>query len=174
MVNSIIQDLNRFGNNKLTIFNFGWRILLHRGLQAIMFYRLNNFLWVKGFRNLSRLLMNLNTFITGAEIHPAALIKGGLKIHHTSGVVIGYGTILEENVTIFSDVVFGEKGGKKDTGNYPKVESNSIVYSGAKIVGDIIVGNNSIIGANSVLTKSVPPFSLVFGNPSIIKEGYYS
>jgi serine O-acetyltransferase len=173
MVKMVKEDLKRYSEKKINIYNFFWRILMHRGLQASIFYRFYNMLWRKGFKNIARLLMNINTFISGAEIHPAATIKEGIRIHHTSGVVIGYGAYLDRQVTLFSDVVLGERGGKDKSGHYPKIEKNTTIYSGAKIVGGITIGENSIVGANCVLASNLPPFSLAFGNPSIIKENYY-
>lgn len=93
-------------------------------------------------------------------------VGDGLQIPHPLNVVIGKGTLMGENCTIYQDVTIGQSRNK-----YPAIGNNVIVYAGAKIIGNVMIGNNVIIGANTVVTKDIPDNCVVVGNPGkIIKK----
>lgn len=93
----------------------------------------------------------------------------GVKFPHPNGIIIGDKTVIGNNCTIFQQVTFGgRKIGDAVKGNYPSIGDNVVIYAGAKLLGNIKVGNNSIIGANSVVNKDVPPFVIVGGVPATI------
>ncbi len=109
---------------------------------------------------------------TGIEIHPAAQIGEGFFIDHGAGVVIGETTIVGKNVTLYQGVTLGGTGNEKSHKRHPTLGDNVFVGSGAKILGPIVVGSNSRIGANSVVLKNVPENATVTGmRARIVKVG---
>jgi serine O-acetyltransferase len=142
-------------------------VLTYSGLHAIWCYRVSHYFWKHNFRILARIISQFSRFLTGIEIHPAAVIGRGLFIDHGMGVVIGETCKIGDNVTIYHGVTLGGTG--KETGNrHPKVGSNVLLSAGAKILGSICVGDNSKIGANAVVLREVPPNSTVVGIPGKI------
>lgn len=140
-------------------------ILNYPGVHAIFFYRINHFLWTKCHMKLiARFLSQVARFFTGIEIHPGATIGKRLFIDHGMGVVIGETAEVGNNVTIYQGVTLGGTG--KDVGKrHPTIGNNVMIGSGAKVLGPINVGDNSKIGAGSVVVKDVPPFTTVTGVP---------
>jgi serine O-acetyltransferase len=144
-------------------------ILLYSGLHAIIAYRISHALWSMKIPIFPRLLSQIARFLTGIEIHPGATIGQGLFIDHGMGVVIGETSIVGNNVTLFQGVTLGGTG--KETGKrHPTVGSNVVVGAGAKILGNIEIGDNSYIGANAVVLKSVPANSTVVGVPGHVTK----
>lgn len=142
-------------------------ILLYCGFYAIVAYRFAHFLWKLKVPLLPRAISQWARFLTGIEIHPGATIGQGLFIDHGMGVVIGETTIIGDNVTLFQGVTLGGTG--KETGKrHPTLGSNIVVGTGAKILGNITVGDNSYVGANAVVIKDVPPNATVVGVPARI------
>lgn len=132
-----------------------WAIFNHR--IAHRFYR-----WHLYF--VARLISQLSRSITGIEIHPGAQIGKGVFIDHGMGVVIGETCEIGDNVLIYQGVTLGGTG--KDTGKrHPTVEANVLIGTGAKVLGPIVIGANSKIGAGSVVLKDVPSYSTVVGVP---------
>jgi len=139
-------------------------ILLYPGLHAIIGYRVAHFLWQKKIPFFPRLISQTMRFFTGIEIHPGAIIGKSLFIDHGMGVVIGETSIIGNNVTLFQGVTLGGTG--KETGKrHPTLGDNIVVGAGAKVLGNIIVGSHSYIGANAVVLKNVPENTTVVGVP---------
>ncbi|WP_281951030.1 serine O-acetyltransferase [Nitrosophilus kaiyonis] len=141
------------------------------GVWAIFWYRIANRLYKKGFKLLARILMGINQIFTGIDIHPAATIGRRVFIDHGIGVVIGETTIIEDDVLIYQQVTLGgvslEKGKR-----HPTIKSGTVIGAGAKVLGNITLGKNVRIGANSVVVKDVPDDSTAVGIPArIIKKG---
>jgi serine O-acetyltransferase len=113
---------------------------------------------------LARLVSQFSRFLTGIEIHPGAKIGKGLFIDHGSGVVIGETTEIGDNVTVYQGVTLGGTGKEKGK-RHPTIGNNVVISAGAKILGSFEVGDNSKIGAGSVVLKPVPPNSTVVGVP---------
>ncbi|MFH1359984.1 MAG: serine O-acetyltransferase EpsC [Candidatus Omnitrophota bacterium] len=147
-----------------------WQIIfLYPGFHAIVSHRMAHFLWILNMPFFSRALSQLSRFFTGIEIHPGAQIGQGFFIDHGMGVVIGETTIVGNNVTLFQGVTLGGTG--KETGKrHPTLGSNIVVGSGAKILGNIAIGDNSYIGANAVIIHDVPPNSTVVGVPGRVTK----
>ena len=144
-------------------------ILLYPGFHAIVYYRLARFLWNLNIPFLPRLISQLARFLTGIEIHPGAQISGGLFIDHGMGVVIGETATIGNDVTLFQGVTLGGTG--KETGKrHPTLGNNVVVGTGAKILGNITIGDNSYIGANAVILKDVPVNATVVGVPGRITK----
>ena len=120
--------------------------------------------WVHGLKTWARWLSTITRFMTGIEIHPGAKIGSGFFIDHGMGVVIGETSEIGHNVTLYHGVTLGgvslEKGKR-----HPTLEDGVVVGAGAKVLGNIVIGANSRIGANAVVVKSVPPDSVVVGVP---------
>ena len=142
------------------------------GLWAIFFYRISNSIYKKGLRFLPRLISSLGQFLTTIDIHPAATIGRRVFIDHGVGVVIGETAIVGNDVLIYQQVTLGGVSlshGKR----HPTLEDNVVVGAGAKVLGDITIGRNSKVGANSVVVKNVPADSTAIGIPArVIKRGY--
>jgi serine O-acetyltransferase len=145
-------------------------ILSYSGLHAIVFHRLNHFLWNAGIPVLPRFLSQLVKIFTGIEIHPAARTGGGFFIDHGMGVVIGETAEIGENCLLYQGVTLGGTG--KETGKrHPTLHNNVVVGTGAKVLGAITIGDNVKIGANSVVLHDVPKNSIVVGVPGrVIKK----
>lgn len=147
-------------------------VLSYPGLHAIWSHRLTHWLWGKNAKFLARCLSQLTRWLTGIEIHPGAVIGRGFFIDHGMGVVIGETAEVGENVTLYHGVTLGGTSGEK-VKRHPTIEDGVVVGAGAKILGPIVVGRNSRIGANAVVIKEVPPNSVVVGIPGkvIKREG---
>lgn len=146
--------------------------LCYSGLHAVWFYRVNHWLWNHGFLLLGRWLSQVARWLTGIEIHPGAKIGRRFFIDHGMGVVIGETAIVGEDVTLYQGVTLGGTG-KEQGRRHPTVEDNVVIGGGAKILGNIVVGRNSRVGAGSVVLRSVPEDSTVVGVPGhiIFREG---
>lgn len=142
-------------------------LLTYSGLHALIFYRISHALLNMRVPFLPRWLSQLGRFFTGIEIHPGARIGKGLFIDHGMGVVIGETAIIGENVTLYQGVTLGGTG-KERGKRHPTLGNNVVAGAGAKILGNITIGDNVNIGANAVVVRDVPPNSTVVGVPGRI------
>jgi len=147
-------------------------LLCYPGLHAIIFHRIAHFFYRHRLFLIARLISHLSRFLTQIEIHPGAKIGEGLFIDHGAGVVIGETTEIGDNVTIYQGVTLGGTGKEKGK-RHPTIGNNVVISTGAKILGSITVGDNSKIGAGSVVLKNVPPNSTVVGVPGrvVVRDG---
>ena len=147
-------------------------LLCYPGLHAIWFHRLAHPLYKRGWVLLPRLISNISRFLTGIEIHPGAKLGEGLFIDHGTGVVIGETAEIGDNVTLYQGVTLGGTGKEKGK-RHPTIGNNVVVATGAKVLGSFTVGDNSKIGAGSVVLHAVPPNSTVVGIPGqvVVKDG---
>ncbi|BCK00877.1 serine O-acetyltransferase [Anaerocolumna chitinilytica] len=141
-----------------------WEIFLYPSFKAILRYRVAHKLYLKKHYFLARWLSQRTVRKTGIEIHPGATIGKGLFIDHGHGVVIGETAIVGDNVTLYQGVTLGGTG-KESGKRHPTVGNNVMISAGAKILGSFTVGENSKIGAGSVVLSEVPPNSTVVGVP---------
>ena len=144
-------------------------LLTYSGLHALILHRIAHALCGFKIPFLPRWLSQFNRWLTGIEIHPCAKIGKGLFIDHGMGVVIGETTVIKENVTLYQGVTLGGTG-KERGKRHPNIGNNVVVGAGAKILGNITVGDNSYVGANAVVIKDVPPNSTVVGVPGRITK----
>lgn len=149
--------------------NFLEVLLTYSGLHAIIFYRIAHSLHRLRVPFFPRWLSQVGKFFTGIEIHPGADIGAKFFIDHGMGVVIGETTIIGNNVLIYQGVTLGGTGLQKGK-RHPTIEDNVVIGAGAKILGNIIIGENSYVGANAVVIKDVPPNSTVVGVPGRIAK----
>mgnify|MGYP000262307694 CR=1 FL=1 len=140
-------------------------ILTYPGVKAVFFHRISNFFWELNLKLIARIMSNISRFLTGIEIHPAVKIGKNLFIDHGMGIVIGETTIIGDNVSIYQGVTLGGTEWEKKK-RHPTINDNVVIGAGAKVLGPILVGKNSKIGANSVVTKNVPSNSTVIGIPA--------
>ena len=142
-------------------------VLLYPSFRVILRYRLAHRLYLKKHYFLARWISQRGARKTGIEIHPGATIGKGLFIDHGSGVIIGETTIIGNNVTLYQGVTLGGTG-KEQGKRHPTLEDNVMVSAGAKILGSFTIGENSKIGAGSVVLEEVPPNCTVVGVPGRI------
>lgn len=142
-------------------------VLLYPTFRVMLSYRRAHRLYQKGHFFWARLISQRAARKTGIEIHPGAIIGKGFFIDHGSGVIIGETTIIGDNVTLYQGVTLGGTG--KETGKrHPTLCDNVMVSAGAKIIGSFTIGENSKIGAGSVVLEEVPPNCTVVGVPGRI------
>ena len=141
-----------------------WEIFLYPSFRAIIRYRIAHRLYKKKHYFLARWYSQRTARKTGIEIHPGATIGKGLFIDHGSGVVIGETTIIGDNVTLYQGVTLGGTG-KEHGKRHPTIGNNVLISAGAKVLGSFTIGENSKIGAGSVVLTEVPPNSTVVGVP---------
>lgn len=164
MFNSIREDIQTVFNRDPAARSITELLIAYPGLHAVWAHRTEHWLWERGLKLLARWLSHVTRFLTGIEIHPGAKIGQGFFIDHGMGVVIGETAEIGRNVTLYHGVTLGgtslEKGKR-----HPTLEDEVVVGAGAKVLGNIIIGTHSRIGANAVVVKSVPPNSVVVGVP---------
>jgi serine O-acetyltransferase len=145
-----------------------WEVLLcYPGLHAVWAHRLSHWLWQRRLRLLARAISQLVRSITGIEIHPGATLGRRLFIDHGMGIVIGETAEVGENVTLYHGVTLGGTSltpGKR----HPTLGNGVVVGAGAKVLGNIVIGENSRVGANAVVVKPVPANAVVVGVPGQI------
>jgi serine O-acetyltransferase len=134
------------------------------GFHARQYHRVAHRLHRWGFRGPARLISNVSRFLTGIEIHPGAKIGEGFFIDHGMGVVIGETSEIGDNVTLHQGVTLGGTSTQR-VKRHPTLKDNVMVGVGAQLIGDITIGENSKVGAGSVVIDSVPPNATVVGVP---------
>ncbi len=150
----------------------GFEVLLcYPGIWALIWHKLSHWLYLKNFKLLARLVSQMTRFLTGIEIHPGATIGRRCFIDHGMAVVIGETAEVGDDVTIYQAVTLGGTG--KDVGKrHPTIGNNVVISSGAKVLGPFKVGDNSKIGAGSVVLEEIPPNCTVVGVPGkIVRRG---
>jgi len=147
-------------------------LFCYPGVHSVWLHRIAHWFWKRRFLFVGRFISHLNRFLTGVEIHPGARLGPGLFIDHGMGVVIGETTEVGENVTIYQGVTLGGTSLARKK-RHPTIGDNVVIGAGAKILGPFTVGENSKIGSGSVVTKKVPPKSVVVGVPGrvIFQDG---
>ena len=142
-------------------------VLCYPGLWAVWIYRFSNWLWRVKLRLLARIFSQIARFFTGVDIHPGARIGRRLFIDHATGVVIGETAIVGDDVTLYQGVTLGGTG-KQHGKRHPTLCDRVFVGNNANLLGNITVGENSRVGAGSVVLTDVPPNSTVVGVPAHI------
>ncbi|PNV82724.1 MAG: serine O-acetyltransferase [Sulfurimonas sp.] len=141
------------------------------GVWAVAWYRVANRLYKANFKSLARIIMGLNQFLTNIDIHPGAQIGRRVFIDHGFGVVIGQTTVIEDDVLIYQGVTLGGVSlthGKR----HPTIKKGAVIGAGAKVLGNITIGEYAKIGANSVVVKAVPNNATAIGIPAhVIEKG---
>lgn len=144
-------------------------ITTYPGIHAMIFHRIDHWLWCHGLKWLARVLSNLARWTTGIEIHPGAQIGRRFFIDHGMGVVIGETAEIGDDCTLYHGVTLGGTSWEKGK-RHPTLRNNVVVGAGAKVLGPIIVGEGARIGSNAVVTKEVAPSATVVGVPGHMIE----
>lgn len=149
------------------LFGFFEVLFTYVGFHAVFLHRITHLLYKLKIPIMPRIISQVTRFLTGIEIHPAAVIGKGFFIDHGMGVVIGETTQIGNHVTLFQGVTLGGTG--KEAGKrHPTIGDDVVIGTGAKILGNITIGHNVKIGANSVVLQNVPDDSTVVGIPGRI------
>lgn len=164
MFSTIIADFRIIFERDPAARNWLEVILCYPGLQVLIFHRFSHWLYNLGLPVIPRLLSHVARFLTGIEIHPGAQIGKGVFIDHGMGVVIGETAILGDYCLIYQGVTLGGTG-KESGKRHPTLGENVVVGTGAKVLGNILIGNNVRIGAGSVVLRDVPSDATVVGIP---------
>jgi serine O-acetyltransferase len=141
--------------------------ICYSGVHAIWSHRICHLLWINDLKFLARACSSLARLFTGVDIHPAAVLGQGVFIDHATGVVIGETAEVGDDVTIYQGVTLGGTSLER-VKRHPTVGNRVTIGAGAKVLGAITIGDDSRIGANAVVVKSVPPNSVVVGVPGQI------
>ena len=139
-------------------------IFCYPGFQALVVHRISHKLWNLKLPLVPRLLSQITRFLTGVEIHPGAKIGKAVFIDHGMGVVIGETSEIGNRCLLYQGVTLGGTG-KENGKRHPTLEANVVIGAGAKVLGAIIVGTNTRIGAGSVVVRDVEADSTVVGIP---------
>ena len=142
-------------------------ILYFKGYQAIQAYRVGHYLWTQGHKDLAYFFQMRVSEIFGVDIHPAARIGRGIMIDHAHSIVIGETAVVGDNVSMLHSVTLGGTG-KEEEDRHPKIGDGVLIGAGAKVLGNIKVGNCSRIAAGSVVLEDVPACKTVAGIPARI------
>jgi len=143
--------------------------LVYSGLHAIWSHRLAHRLWARpAWRGPARVLAQVTRFLTGIEIHPGATIGRRFFIDHGMGVVIGETTEIGDDVMLYHGVTLGGRSLNKGK-RHPTIGNRVTVGAGAKVLGPILIGEDSAIGSNAVVTHDVPADSIATGIPAIVR-----
>ena len=140
-------------------------LLYFKGFHALQCHRITHWLWHQERKPLALFLQNRISEVFGLDIHPAAQIGRGIMIDHGTGVVIGETTIIEDDVSLLQNVTLGGTG-KESGDRHPKVRRGALICAGAKILGNIEIGESAKVGAASVVLKDVPPRCTAVGVPA--------
>lgn len=140
-------------------------LLFFKGFQAIQTYRFSNALWKSGRKDFARYLQSRSSQVFQVDIHPGATIGRGIMVDHATGLVIGETARVGDDVSILHAVTLGGTG-KEDGDRHPKIGSGVLIGAGAKILGNISIGNCARIAAGSVVLKDVPAKTTVAGVPA--------
>jgi serine O-acetyltransferase len=142
-------------------------LLCYPGFHSVIMHRIAHWFHSRNMYLIARMASCCNRFLTGIDIHPAAVVGEGLFIDHGIGIVIGETAEIGRNVTIYQGATLGGTG--KDTGKrHPTIGNDVIISAGAKILGPFRIGDNVKVGAGSVVLKEVPPNCTVVGIPGRI------
>jgi len=139
--------------------------LYYKGFHALQAWRAAHWLWENNRKSLALVLQNRISVTFGVDIHPAAKIGKGIMFDHATGIVIGETAVVNDCVSILQSVTLGGTG-KESGDRHPKVRRGVLIGPGAKILGNIEIGEGSKITASSVVLKDIPPHSLVAGVPA--------
>ncbi len=162
-----VQDEIKIIRERDPAIHSNWEVFLYPSFKVMLHYRVAHKLYLKKHYFLARWVSQRGVRKTGIEIHPGAQIGKGLFIDHGNGVIIGETAILGDNVTLYQGVTLGGTG-KEQGKRHPTIGNNVMISAGAKVLGSFKIGDNSKIGAGSVVLHEVPPGSTVVGVPGHI------
>lgn len=144
-------------------------VIFKAGFQAVLLYRFSHRLFQRGWIYPPWFLSRLSLALTGAEIEFNAQIGPGLLISHPVGIVVGRGTVIGSEATLFQGVTFGVKSWHPDSiRTFPRVGDKCYFFAGSAVLGDVTIGDNCVVGAHAVLTDDLPDGAMALGVPAKI------
>lgn len=165
IVEALRADIRAVKERDSACANYSTPLLYFKGLHALQAYRVAHWLWQQKREELALFFQNRVSVVFGVDIHPAAQIGSGIMLDHASGIVIGETATVGDNVSIMQGVTLGGTG-KESGDRHPKVGNGVLISAGAKILGNIHIGEGAKIGAGSVVLKEVPAHTTVTGVPA--------
>ncbi len=160
-----IADITAVYKRDAATSNYLTPLLYFKGFQAVQVHRLAHHLWSQGRYQLALFLQSRNSQVFGVDIHPAARVGQGVMFDHATGIVVGETAVIEDNVSILQNVTLGGTGHESGD-RHPKIRQNVLIGAGAKILGNIEIGEGSKVGAGSVVLSDVPEHVTVVGVPA--------
>ena len=145
--------------------SFHLPLLYFKGFHALQLHRVANWLWLQGRRSLALLMQSRASMKFGVDIHPAATFGSGIMLDHATGLVVGETAVVGNQVSILQSVTLGGTG-KEHGDRHPKIADGVLISAGAKILGNIRVGEGAKVGAGSVVLRDVPAHTTVAGVPA--------
>jgi serine O-acetyltransferase len=165
IADAIRQDIQAVRDRDAACNDYSKPLLYLKGFQALQAYRAANYYWTQDRRQLAIFLQSRISDVFAVDIHPAAKIGKAVLIDHATSVVIGETAVVEDNVSMLHEVTLGGTG--KITGDrHPKVRSGVLISAGAKLLGNVEIGEGSKIGAGAVVLQDVQPHTTVVGVPA--------
>ncbi|MBN2737438.1 MAG: serine O-acetyltransferase [Spirochaetales bacterium] len=165
LLNSVSLDLKAIRQRDPASYSYATAFLYFKGFHALESYRVTHWLWKQDRKSLAHLFQSRISEVFGVDIHPAAQIGSGILMDHASSIVIGETAVIEDNVSMLHEVTLGGTG-KEEGDRHPKIRQGVLIGAGAKILGNIVIGEGAKIGAGSVVLADVPPHSTVAGVPA--------
>ncbi|ACF46568.1 MAG: serine O-acetyltransferase [Prosthecochloris sp.] len=166
-LDNAVADLTATLQRDPAAVNYFEIMLFLKGYQALQSYRLSHWLWNHDRKSMAYLLQNRMSEVYAVDIHPAARIGKGILLDHATSLVIGETAVVEDNVSILHEVTLGGTG-KESGDRHPKVRKSVLIGAGAKILGNVEIGEGAKVGAGSVVLENVPPHYTVAGVPAQI------
>lgn len=139
--------------------------LFFKGYQALQAHRISHWLWQRGRRHLAYLMQSRISEVFAVDIHPAARLGRGLLLDHGTSVVIGETAVVDDDVSMLQEVTLGGTG-KESGDRHPKIRRGVLIGAGAKILGNVEIGEGAKVGAGSIVLSAVEPFTTVVGVPA--------
>jgi serine O-acetyltransferase len=164
---SMRKDLTAYVERDPACDQYSLPLLYFKGFHALQIHRVAHWLWKNGRRSLALYLQNRVSEIFAVDIHPGAQIGSGIMIDHATGLVVGETSVIGDNVSMLHSVTLGGTGAQAGD-RHPKVRCGVLIAAGAKILGNIEVGEGAKVGAGSLVLSSVPEHTTVVGVPAKI------
>ena len=159
------MDINAYRDRDPACEYYSMPLLYFKGFHALQVHRVAHYLWQHNRQAIALHLQNLCSEIFGVDIHPGARIGGGIMIDHATAVVIGETAVIENNVSMLHSVTLGGTG-NLSTSRHPRICSGVLISAGAKVLGDIEIGEGAKIGAGSLVLEPVAAHTTVAGVPA--------
>jgi serine O-acetyltransferase len=167
IIASVVADIHACYDRDPACDLYSMPLLYFKGFVALQTHRIAHWLWLQGREGLALFFQNRNSCVFSVDIHPAAQIGSGIMIDHATGLVIGETTIVGNNVSMLHSVTLGGSGCQEGS-RHPHICDGVMISTGAKILGNIQIGEGAKIAAGSVVLESVPPHTTVAGVPARI------
>lgn len=165
LIEAACADLLAVYTRDAAINDYSTVLLYLKGFHALQAYRVAHHMWNAGRQGLAKYIQSRMSAVLQVDIHPAARIGRGVMFDHATGIVVGETCVIEDEVSILQSVTLGGTG-KESGDRHPKIRAGVLIGAGAKILGNIEVGEGAKVGAGSVVLERVPPHTTVAGVPA--------